>query len=299
VNNLPRPPPRALAELFRRWNPPGSANAAPEVEAVFSAGHSNRNFLVRIGSRRCVVRLAEGDPERFGIDREAEHRVLERAAALGLGAPVLWCEPARGTLVTAWLPSRALHVEGIGAGDTLDRLAAALRRLHAQELAMPAVNVVDRIRVYAREVQADDARNWPRARRWLSAARPVMEQYRFSRWRDALCHNDLVGPNILDTDQGLRFIDWEYAGRGDPFIDLATLAEDQGFGALDRQRLLLAYGEAGDAAVERLYRARVLYRLLSALWYLVRYRAARPETLPALARQEQALEQLLRQGPED
>lgn len=202
MNNLPRPPPRALAELFRRWSPPGSANAAPEVEAVFSAGHSNRNFLVRVGTHRCVVRLAEGDPRRFGIDREAERRVLELAAELGLGAPVLWCEPARGTLVTAWLPSRALRVEGIGAGETLDRLASALRRLHAQELAMPLVNVVDRIRVYAREVQADDPRNWPRARRWLGAARPVMEQYRFSRWREALCHNDLVGPNILDTDQG-------------------------------------------------------------------------------------------------
>jgi thiamine kinase-like enzyme len=296
VSNLSRPPPPALAEFFRRWNPPGGAR--PEVEAVFSEGHSNRNFLVRVGNQRCVVRLAEGDARSFGIDREAERRVLERAAELGLGAPVLYCEPAHGTLVTAWLPSRPLRVEGIGAGDTLDRLAHTLHRLHAQDLDLPAVNVVERIRVYAREVQSDDPRNWPRARRWLGIARPVMEQYRFSRWRDALCHNDLVGPNVLDTEQGLRFIDWEYAGRGDPFFDLATLAEDQGFGTLDRQRLLLAYGEVGDSAVERLYRSRVLYRLLGALWYLVRFRGARLDALPALQRQEQALDQLIRQGPD-
>jgi thiamine kinase len=296
---MPRPLPRTLAELFRRWSLPGAGGATPELEAQFSAGHSNRNFLVRQGAQRCVVRLAEGDPRRFGIDRAVERRVLERAAAIGLGAPVLYCEPATGTLVTAYLPSRPLRIEGIGAGDTIDRLASALRCLHAQEIDVPVVNVVERIRVYARDVQAEDARNWPRVRRWLGSSRQLLEQYRFTRARQALCHNDLVGPNILDTTSGLRFIDWEYAARGDPWLDLATLVEDQGLGALDRQRLLLAYGEIGDAAAERLYRARVLFRLLSALWYMVRYRSARVDTVPALDRQEQALEQLLRLGPGD
>ena len=295
MNNLPRPPPPALAELFRRWNPPG----VPAVEAVFSEGHSNRNFLVRLGEQRCVVRLADEDSGRFGIDREAEYRVLQRMAQLELGAEVLYCEPASGALVTVWLPSRPLRVEGLGADDVLDRLAHALQVVHAQEIDAPSINLVERIRFYARQIQNDDPRNWPRARRWLASARPVMEQYRFARWRKGLCHNDLVGPNILDTELGLRFIDWEYAGRGDPFLDLATLAEEQGFDALDRQRLLLAYGEVGDAAVDHLYRVRVLYRLLSGLWYLVRLRGARTELLPALQRQEQALDALLRQGPGD
>jgi thiamine kinase len=290
--------PRALAELFRRWPPEGSGTA-PEVEAVFSAGHSNRSFLVRHGERRVVVRLAERDPERFGIDREVEYRVLECAARLGVGAPLLYCEPGSGTLVTEYLESRPLRLEGAGAEHAIDRLAATLRRLHAEELDVPAVNVADRVRAYARELQSDDPRNWPLARRWLNATRHVLEQYRFARWRSALCHNDLVGQNILDTALGVRLIDWEYAGRGDPYFDLATLVEDNALTHLDRQRLLLAYGELGDASLERLYRVRVLYRLLSALWYLVRYRGARVAAVPALARHEQALERLLRVGPED
>jgi thiamine kinase len=290
--------PRALAELFRRWPPEGGA-AGAELEAVFSAGHSNRSFLVRLGERRVVVRLAERDAERFGIDREVEYRVLQRVASIGIGAPLLYCEPGTGTLVTDYIESRPLRIEGVGAEHAIDRLAATLRQLHAQDLEVPAVNVADRIRAYARDLQADDPRNWPRARRWLSSARQVLEQYRFARWRSALCHHDLVGQNILDASGGVRFIDWEYAGRGDPFFDLATLVEDNSLATLDRQRLLLAYGELGDAALERLYRVRVLYRLLSSLWYLLRYRGARAGAVPALARHEQALERLLRQGPED
>ena len=44
-----------------------------------------------------------------------------------------------------------------------------------------------------------------------------------SREDTALCHNDLFGGNILDCDP-VRFVDWEFAGMGDIFFDLATLA---------------------------------------------------------------------------
>ena len=124
-----------------------------------------------------------------------------------------------------------------------------------------------------------------------------MEQYRFGRWKARLCHHDLVLQNMLQLDDGVRLIDWEYAGRGDPFLDLATIVEECAFGAVDRQRLLLAYGEMGEAAEERLYRARVLQRLLAVMWYLLRGRMSSNDLLPTLRRQEQGLEQLLQLGP--
>jgi thiamine kinase-like enzyme len=289
--------PHALAELFSEWRPDGF-DALPELEAVFSAGHSNRSFLVRFGGLRVVARLPDGNGRQLGVDRHVEQRVLERAARIGLGAPVLYCNPARGMLVTEYLESRPLRVDGVAADQSIDRLASALHLLHRQDLDVPVLNIVDRVRAYARELQSDDPYGWPRARRWLSSTRQVLEQYRFGRWHAALCHNDLVAQNLLEVDGSVRFIDWEYAARGDAFFDLATIAEECGFGALDRRRLLLAYGEIGDAAIERLYRGRVLYRLLGVLWYLLRYRGAQLRTVPALARHEQALEALLRQEPE-
>lgn len=296
MNTPRRPLPRALAELFGRWQPPGDGGT-PELEAVFSAGRSNRTFLMRHGEHRFVVRLGSRSAAALGVDRHAEQKVLSCAERLGICAPVLHCDPARGTLVTEYIDARALRIEGIGAERVIDALATALHRLHAEPLDIPAVNIAERIRSYARELQSADPRRLARARKLLGSCRLVMEQYRFGRKLSALCHNDLVAPNILETPAGIRVLDWEYAARGDPFFDLATLCEDQGLNALDRQQLLLAYGEIGDAALERLYRTRVLYRLLSALWFLLRHRRAKPESIPALLRHEQALEQLLRVGP--
>ncbi len=264
---------------------------------MFSAGHSNRSFLVRHAGRRYVARFPEKAAAHLGVDRQVERRVLDRAAHIALGPEVVYCNPARGTLVTVYIEGRPLRIEGLGAGDTIDRLAAALQLLHRQKLDVPAVNIADRIRSYARELQAADARGWLRARRWLTATRHALEQYRFGHQRSALCHHDLTAQNVLETGGELRFIDWEYAARGDPFIDLATLAEECSFSALDRERLLLAYGTIGDVAIERLFRARVLYRLLGVLWYLRRYRGATVRNQPALGRHESALAALLAQGP--
>lgn len=297
MNKLQHPRPRGLVELLDEWRP-GDGDTLPEVEAVFSAGHSNRSFLLRHAGRRYVARLPVKHAVRLGVDRLVERRVLERAARIALGPEVVYCNPARGTLVTVYLEARPLRVEGLAAGDTIDRLAAALQLLHRQKLDVPEVNISERIRSYARDLQSGDARGWLRARRWLAAARHVLEQYRFARYRSVLCHNDLNPQNVLDSDGELRFIDWEYAARGDAFFDLATLAEECGFDTLDRERLLLAYGTIGDAAIERLFRARVLYRLLGVLWYLRRYRGASPRRHPALGRHEQALAALLAQGPE-
>ena len=299
MNNSSRSLPPALAELFRRWQPDGVGDAVPEVGAVFSAGHSNRSFLVRYGAESLVVRVPDARTEHLGIDRKTERRVLALAEKIGLGAQVLHLDERSGLLVTRFLESRPLRVEGIQADETIDRLAEALRRLHGQNLKIPLVNVADRIRAYARTLQRQHPTQWARARKSLGLAQQVMEQYRFVRWRDALCHHDLVAQNILEVDGGVRFIDWEYASRGDPFFDLATLVEDCGFNAVDRQRLLLAYGEIGDAASERLYQARVLHRLLSVLWYLLRQRPRRQDLRLQLQRQEGALKALIEQHADD
>ncbi|MFM7275191.1 MAG: phosphotransferase, partial [Gammaproteobacteria bacterium] len=171
MNSKPPALPRSLAELFTRWSPPGSAGGLPQLEAVFSAGHSNRNFLLRQGECRFVVRLPDRAAERLGVDRHVESRVLDCVSGLGFGPEVLLCEPESGVLVTRYLESRALRVEGLATDTVIERLATVLRTLHAQPLDVPAVNIADRVRADARERQSDDPRTWPRARPLLHFAR--------------------------------------------------------------------------------------------------------------------------------
>jgi thiamine kinase-like enzyme len=65
------------------------------------------------------------------------------------------------------------------------------------------------------------------------------------------CHNDLLAANFLRGEDGMVILDWEYAGMGDRYFDLANFAVNNGLDRDSRRRLLAAYwGE--DPTPERL-----------------------------------------------
>lgn len=52
-----------------------------------------------------------------------------------------------------------------------------------------------------------------------------------------LIHQDLHPGNLLHTDQGIQLIDWEYAVRGNPWIDAVALERMLGLSPTERQLL--------------------------------------------------------------
>ena len=42
------------------------------------------------------------------------------------------------------------------------------------------------------------------------------------------CHNDLLTANFIDDGSRIRIVDWEYAGMGDVYFDLANFAANNG-----------------------------------------------------------------------
>ena len=83
------------------------------------------------------------------------------------------------------------------------------------------------------------------------------------------CHNDLLNANFLD-DGEIRIVDWEYAGMGDRFFDLANLSVNHDFG-VDEDRLLLAayFGEDLPADLASLRLMRFMSDFREAMWGVV------------------------------
>jgi len=80
------------------------------------------------------------------------------------------------------------------------------------------------------------------------------------------CHNDLLNANFLD-DGAIRIVDWEYAGMGDRFFDLANFSVNHEFHLDDDRRFMKAYfGEerADNLAALRLMRFMSDFR--EAMW---------------------------------
>jgi thiamine kinase-like enzyme len=250
---------RAVAE--RIW--PGSS---PDVE-VLGGGLTNHNYKVVLDSGDAyVVRVAGHGTELLGIDREVEHEASCVAAAAGVGPEVAGF--VDGCLVTRFVEGGVTPLERMRDPETVRRVAAALARVHAAGTVRGTFDSFRVVEAYRDTALArggalpdrfEDADALARRIEHARAAAPVR-----------LCHNDLLNANFIDSPDGIRIVDWEYAGMGDPFFDLANFAVNHELGNDAVRALLEAY--AGEVREED-ERAIVLMRFMSdfreAMWGVV------------------------------
>jgi thiamine kinase-like enzyme len=245
-----------LTELLPRLERKlGSADGPP---VPLSGGITNRNYRLRFGSRDCVLRLPGQDTELLGIDRASERLAAERAASLGIGPELLHADG--DCVVTAFVPGTAVDPERLLADPS--QVAGALRAFHDSGLALPAhFWIPDLLRVYAGTV-AERGGTLPAA--FLRAQALVERIASVLPLTDPVpCHDDLLPGNLIQTDETVLLVDWEYAGIGHRYFDLGNLAVNNDFDEAAEARLLEAYfDEPGPAPPARLAALR-LFRLVS------------------------------------
>jgi thiamine kinase-like enzyme len=150
----------------------------------------------------------------------------------------------------------------------LKLLANRLRDLHALP---PVGNKFEpglAARRYARQL------NTAEAQAYADTTNLILAELRFQPARECLCHNDLVAGNIVESgsEDGSRLmlIDWEYAGLGDPWFDLALVIEHHQLNDETQAGFVQAYlgREIRDTEMHRLLGWRKFYRALLSLWQL-------------------------------
>jgi thiamine kinase-like enzyme len=238
-----------------------------EIEPL-GGGITNHNFKVAVDGQACVLRIGGKDTELLGIDRAAEHGASEVAARAGVGPPVVAFLEPEGYLVTGFIEGRPIPPEEMRRPATISRVAETLRTIHDGP-SIPgrfdSFRVVETYAQTAREhgVQVPVDYDW---------ATEIARRIEAQRGRRPLepCHNDLLNANFIDDGARIRIVDWEYAGMGDRFFDLANFSINHEFGEGDNAELLRAYfGERRpeDASALRLMRFMSDFR--EAMWGVV------------------------------
>jgi len=257
----------SLDELLDRV--PGWAGRARTVEAL-EGGITNRNYRVTLDGESFVVRAPGENTDLLGIDRGHEEEAARQAAALGVGPEVVAFVEPEGSLVTRFVIGAAPGAEALRTAPLLGEVAALLRVVHGG----PAITAdFDWYRVpqdYAATARAHGV-DVPAV---YEQAMEVAGQVRaaFAATPDAVCpcHNDLLEANFLLSVDGLRLVDWEYAGMNDRYFDLGNFAVNNELDSSGDVALVEAYfGEVTDRRLARLRLMKVISDLREAMWGVV------------------------------
>ena len=242
--------PPALAVQLRL----ADATAATQLGGLTNRGAC---FVTPVG--RFAVRLAWPDPG-GAVDHEAAVAAARWAGAVGIGAELLFADPARGLTVSRWLDgepaSPALLAARAGSAGAL------LRRVHG---ATPgwgrSIDYAALLAAFAD--RAGPAAALPPAQ--AEALQTAVAALAASALAQVPSHGDPVPANWLVAPQGLRLIDWDYAARHDPAWDLAWLAREAAFDQAAEASLLAGYAQPSVDA-ERLSVLRLLVTRVGVLW---------------------------------
>src|SRR5207237_3848329 len=186
---------------------------------------------------------------------EHEHEAALMAARLGIGPEVI--RFADGVLVTRF-------VEGeVGRAD-IATVGTLLKRLHDAPVIGGRFDSFRVVEAYA-AAASRRGRSLPEAFGWAHELARQIEALRAAAPR-VTCHNDLLAANFIDDGERVWLVDWEYAGVGDPFFDLANFAVNNGLDEDGEGVLLEAYGSADTRALTLM---RFMSDFREAMWGVV------------------------------
>lgn len=209
--------------------------------SVLSGGITNQNYRVEVEGESFVLRVGGKNTELLGIDRAQEYTATGAAASLGIGPEVLAFIQPEGWLVTRFIHGRPLPPPEMGQPENLRRVAQLLQRIHALPPITATFSPFRIVETYEATARRLGVTTFPENYAWLRARLTEIETaFLREPFTPRLCHNDLLNENFLD-DGHLRLIDWEYAGLGDVFFDLANFAVNHSLSDEQDQLLLEAY----------------------------------------------------------
>ena len=235
---------------------------------VLGGGITNRNFKITLDDRAYVLRIGGKDTQLLGIDRRVEHEASLAAAAVGVGPEVVAFVEPEGYLVTRFIEGDVVAPEVIRGADALRRVAQSLRAVHTGPPIPARFDSFRVVEAYAATAATHGVTVPPAFERARTTA-ALVERAR-GPVPERPCHNDLLTANFIDDGSRIRIVDWEYAGMGDVFFDLANFAVNNGLSDDETSELLRAY--FGDVRPDH-ERTLTLMRFMSdfreAMWGVV------------------------------
>jgi thiamine kinase-like enzyme len=232
-------------------------------------GITNHNFKVDVQGKSYALRIAGENTDLLGINREFEYSANLAAGKLGLAPEVVYFIRPEGYLITRFINGDAFSPKQIREPDNIQRVAELLKQIHHMpEIpgTFSAFQVVKDYSKIAHRYKVDFPQNFHELIMRMKDAESVL---RLNPDPPQPCHNDLLLGNFISNGP-LLALDWEYAGMGDIFFDLANFSDNHELSEEQDLLLLGAYfGEVTKSISAHFGLMKIMSDFREAMWGLV------------------------------
>lgn len=214
-------------EALTEWQSWGSQlNSAPELRSTIKGGLTNKSYLLSSELGDLVLRIHHPNSESLGINRFRESVILRFLDGKDICPKVVYQDTKQRYLVYQYVEGRSWTKADLEQQQNLDQLSQLINRYQQIQIPITPRDYKKYLEHYWSILQKRKATDRALRREWQYFL-PRLEKEEFTNWTPVLSHHDLTPENIIETEYGLRIIDWEYAHMGHPNLDWVIVTNEQ------------------------------------------------------------------------
>lgn len=249
--------------------------ARPSVLSLLAEGPSHTSYVLGHGPNQLVLRINHPGDKLLKTPLEVEQHIHRLAAQQGITPDLLYLDPQHRWQLSSFINSTTPATDSYSSLAEKVKLLLDIHRLPAVDY---RINLVVVITYYLSTLEKTTSSHFKRVNRYAQLIRQFVHQV--SCIKDyCLCHNDLHPGNFIQSESGLRVIDWEYAGMNHPYFDLAGLVQGDNLDDEHQTTLLMLYqGQVSRQDQVMLQKFNAIYSYCCLLWYGVQSSLSIKET---------------------
>lgn len=203
-------------------------------------GMTNRSFIFTVNNKRYIMRIPGEGTDKL-IDRREEYDVYQRVKKEPYTETILYLNPDNGYKISEFLENTR-NSDSNNVQDVKESMNV-LRKFHSQNYQVDhTFDIWKQIDFYeSLRKTASSYRDYEEIKDRVLKLKPFIDD-NVTKW--SLCHIDANYDNFLiDQNNNVFLIDWEYAGMQDPDLDIAMYAIYAGYTKEKIDQLINIYYE--------------------------------------------------------
>ena len=220
---------KIVAELMPEWK-----DYDIDV-SVLSGGITNKLYKAKCKIGEVAIRVY-GDKTEMFIDRDAEASALKQMADAKISSKLVKYLPEQNITIIEFTPGYALKNSDFIKDDLRETIIDPIRRIHSSgakinklfnpyKQCVKMYDILNNLNVSFPEFKIDEI---------IPKLNLLIEKINIPENKYVITHNDLLADNFIVVDENykdkfekpLYIIDWEYAGMGPKYYDIADMFQE-------------------------------------------------------------------------
>ena len=233
-----------------------------------NSGITNINFEVIVGKKTFFLSMPSSNSELLNIDYRNKYYNNKICGEINISPRVTHFIESENLLVTEFIKSKCSSLVIFQSSKEIEQLVKNIKLLHNANPFLRNFNMLSQISYYQNILKKDFLPK--ELNRYVNNIKSLKNKLYLPNHKLVSCHNDLLAENIINKNNQIFIVDFDYSGNNDPCFELGNLSVEMEYDDEQINKLVRSYyGEINENIISRVNLQGVVSDIGWSLWSYV------------------------------